>query len=112
MRKASFVPVAILTILFSGIIGVVLFRVAADQKPHSVLLKWNPPLKPDFTVAGYDVYRSPADGTYQRIASRVTDPTYTDHDVSSGKTYRYFVKAVDATGHESPMSNQASATIP
>ncbi len=63
-------------------------------------------------MAGYDVYRSPADGTYQRIASRVTDPTYTDHDVSSGKTYRYFVKAVDATGHESPMSNQASATIP
>ena len=105
-------PVAILAILFSGIVGVVLFRVAADQKPHSVLLKWNPPLKPDFTVAGYNIYRSPSDGDYQQIASGITTPTYTDHEVRSGKTYYYFVKAVDAGGKESPMSNQATAVIP
>ena len=112
MRKASFAPVAILAILLSGIVGVVLFRVAADRKPRSVLLKWNPPPKPSFTVAGYNVYRSPSDGDYHRIASGVPDPTYTDHDVRSGKTYYYFVRAVDAAGQESPRSNQVTATIP
>jgi len=111
LRKASFLPVAILAILFSGIVGVVLLRVAADQKVHSVLLKWAPPPKPGFAVAGYIVYRSRTDGPYQRIAS-VTAPTYTDRDVRSGVTYYYLVRAVDATGQESPISNQISATIP
>jgi fibronectin type 3 domain-containing protein len=106
------VPVAILAILFSVIVGVVLFRVAADQKPRSVLLKWNPPPKPDFTVASYNIYRSPSDGDYQQIASGITAPTYIDRDVGRGKTYYYFVKAVDAAGNESPMSNQATAAIP
>ncbi len=104
--------VAILAILLSGIVGLMLFRAAADQKPHSVLLKWDPPSKPGLTVASYNVYRSPSDGAYQRIASGLTVPTYTDHDVSSGKTYHYFVRAVDATGKESPISNQTSATVP
>ena len=104
--------VAILAILLSGIVGVVLFRVAADQKPRSVLLKWEPPPKPAFTVAGYNVYRSPSDGDYERIASRVPATTYTDHGASSGKTYHYFVKAVDADGRESPISNQVTVTIP
>jgi len=111
LRKASFLPVAILAILFSGIVGVMLFRVAADQTPHGVLLKWDPPPKPGFTVVGYNVYRSPSDGIYKRIASGVTAPTYIDRGVRSGKTYHYLVRAVDATGQESPISNQTSVTI-
>ena len=103
--------VAILAILFSGIVGVVLLRVAANQKGHRVLLKWAPPPKPSFAVAGYNVYRSRTDGQYRRIAT-VTTPTYTDRDVRSGVTYYYFVRAVDATGQESPISNQISTTIP
>jgi fibronectin type 3 domain-containing protein len=103
--------VAILAILLSAIGGIVLLRVAADQKVHSVLLKWAPPPKPGFAVAGYNVYRSQTDGQYRRIA-RVTTPTYTDRDVRSGVTYYYVVRAVDATGQESPISNQISTAIP
>ena len=106
-------PVAILAILFWGIVGVVLFRVMADEKPHSVLLKWNPPApKPGVTVASYNIYRSQSDGPFGPLASGVPAPTYVDTKVSNGTTYYYFVRAVDAAGHESPPSNQASAEIP
>jgi fibronectin type 3 domain-containing protein len=106
-------PVTILVILIIGIVGVVLFQVAASGGPHSVLLKWNPPgPKPGVTVTGYNIYRSQLDGTFKPIASGVTTPSYVDRDVRSGASYRYFVKAVDAAGHESPPSAPASATIP
>jgi fibronectin type 3 domain-containing protein len=106
-------PVAILAILFLGIVGVVLFRVMADEKPHSVQLKWNPPApKPGVTVASYNIYRSQVDGPFEPLASGVPAPTYVDSKVSNGTTYHYFVRAVDAAGHESPPSNQASAEIP
>ena len=112
MRRASFWPIAILAIVFSGIVGMVLFRVAADQKPHNVVLKWNPPApQAGITVAGYNVYRSESDGPFQKVAN-VIPPTYTDDKVSSGKTYGYFVRAVDPAGQESPASNRADATIP
>jgi fibronectin type 3 domain-containing protein len=113
LRRPSFLPVAILAIFLSGIVGVVLFRVAADQKPHTVLLKWNPPTpKPGSTVVSYEVYRSEPDGSFKKLASGVIAPSYVDHDVSSGKTYDYFVRAVDAAGNRSSPSNHASATIP
>ena len=90
----------------------VLFRVAADQEPHNVVLKWNPPApQAGITVAGYNVYRSESDGPFQKVAN-VIPPTYTDDKVSSGKTYGYFVRAVDPAGQESPASNRAEAAIP
>jgi fibronectin type 3 domain-containing protein len=105
-------PLAILAILLFGIVGAVLLRVGADEKPHSVLLKWNPPAsKPGVTVTGYNVYRSQPDGSFGPLAS-VVAPTYVDTKVNSGTTYYYYVRAVDAAGHESPPSNQVSATIP
>jgi fibronectin type 3 domain-containing protein len=113
LRRASRLPVAILLILFFGIVGLVLFRVAAGGRPHSVLLKWNPPdPRPGVTVTGYNIYRSQLDGTFKAIASGVTTPSYLDRDVRSGASYRYFVKAVDAAGHESTPSDPASAVIP
>jgi fibronectin type 3 domain-containing protein len=113
VRRASRLPIAILAALSLGIVGVVLFRVAASGRPHSVLLKWNPPdPKPGVTVTGYNIYRSQLDGTFKAIASGVTAPSYVDHDVRNGAAYRYFVKTVDAAGHESPPSGQASAVIP
>jgi len=102
----------ILAILFIGIAGIALFRLVADQKPHSVLLKWDPPApKPGVTVTGYNVYRSRPDGSFEPLAS-VVAPTYVDSKVSSGITYYYFVRAVGSAGKESPPSNQASVTIP
>ena len=106
-------PAAIVAILLFGIVGVVLLRVTANEKAHSVLLKWSPPApKPDSTVMGYNIYRSQLDGTFKPIASGVTASSYVDHDVRSGAAYRYFVKAVDVAGHESPPSGPASAVIP
>jgi hypothetical protein len=106
-------PFAILAILLFGIVGVVLFRVGADEKPPAVLLKWNPPaLPPGSTVTGYNIYRSQADGPFQQIAARVSLPTYIDHNVSHGSAYHYFVRAADPAGKESPPSNHASAEIP
>jgi len=113
LRRALRLPVAVLAVLFFGIVGVVLFRVAASGKPHSVLLKWNPPdPKPGVTVTGYNIYRSQLDGTFKPIASGVTTASYVDRNVRSGAFYRYFVRAVDAAGHESPPSGPASAVIP
>jgi fibronectin type 3 domain-containing protein len=105
-------PLAIVAILLFGIVGAVLLRVGADEKPHSILLKWDPPApKPGVTVTGYNVYRSQPDGTFAPLAS-VTAPTYLDDKVSNRTTYHYFVRAVNSAGEESPPSNQASATIP
>jgi hypothetical protein len=106
-------PIAILAVLIFGIVGVMLFRAAADDKPHSVLLRWNPPApKPGLTVTGYNIYRSRPDGTYKPIASGVTTPTYVDHDVINGTTYHYFVTAVDTAGQESPPTDPALAVLP
>ena len=105
-------PLAILAILLIGIVGAVLFRVAADDKPHSILLKWNPPAPgAGPAVTGYKVYRTQLDGTYLPIAS-VTMPTYVDSAVSPGRTYGYFVASTDAAGHESRPSNYVSVTVP
>jgi fibronectin type 3 domain-containing protein len=110
LRRASFVPIAILGILVSLIVGAALFWVVVDQKPHRVLLRWDPPPKPAFAVAGYNVYRSPSHGAYEPIAF-VTTTSYTDNHVHNRKTYHYMVKAVDANGRESPISNQVTVTI-
>jgi fibronectin type 3 domain-containing protein len=112
-RRALRLPIVILTVLFFGIVGVVLFRVLASEKPHSVLLKWNPSVpKPGVTVAGYNIYRSRPDGSFAPLATGVVPPTYVDTKVSQGTTYYYYVTAVDTTGHESLASNNASAVIP
>jgi hypothetical protein len=120
LEKASRLPISILVILLLGTAGVVLFRitgpmaarVAADPKPHGVLLKWNPPAPhPGVTVTGYNIYRNKPDGDIGLLVS-VAAPTYVDTQVSSGTTYYYFVKAVDAAGHEGLPSNPATAVIP
>ena len=111
MRRASFVAVTILAVLLCGIVGAVIFRVAAEQQLHSVLLKWEaPPPKPSVVVTGYKVYRRSSDGSYEAIAS-VTTTTYTDGAVRDGQTYHYFVRSVNAKGDESPISNPVTVTI-
>ena len=107
-------PAAVAAIVFSGMVGVIILIVRADQKPHSVYLKWNPAAPgAGAAVAGYNIYRSiRSGGPYEKIASGVISPNYTDRDVSNNKTYYYVVRTVDAAGRESPPSNQASARIP
>ena len=111
-RRALRLPIAILAVLLVGIVGAVLFRARANEKPHSVLLKWNPPIpKAGVTVTGYKIYRSQRDGSYKPMAT-VSAPSYVDDHVNKGETYHYFVTAVSAGGEESTSSNQASAMIP
>ena len=64
-------------------------------------------------MASYNVYRTTKSvGTYDKIASGVSIPNYTDRNVSGGKTYYYYVRAVDAAGRESGPSNAVSTAIP
>ncbi len=107
-------PLAILAILLFGIVGVVLLRVAADGKAHSVTLTWTPPPpKPGSIVAGYNIYRCcQPDGTYAAIATGVVAPTYVDREVAEGKTYQYFVRTVDTAGRESWPSEHVTAAVP
>jgi hypothetical protein len=78
----------------------------------SVTLSWNPSTSSG--VVGYNVYRGTSSASYLRIASEVVAANYTDATVQSGQdiTYYYVVTAVNASGEESPDSNQASLTVP
>jgi ASPM-SPD-2-Hydin domain-containing protein/HYDIN/CFA65/VesB family protein/centrosomal CEP192-like protein len=79
--------------------------------PHSVSLSWTASTS---VVSGYNVYRSTTSGSgYTKLTSTL-DATisYTDSTVVNGVTYFYVTTAVDASGSESPYSNEASAVIP
>jgi hypothetical protein len=78
---------------------------------HSVVLIWT---DPDTSVAGYNTYSSTVSGgPYIRITGTpLTNSTYTDTTVQSGRTYYYVVTAVDANGNESANSTEVSALIP
>jgi fibronectin type 3 domain-containing protein len=111
LKRALRLPLAIVAILLIGIVGAVLFRVGADDKPPSITLKWKPPAhKPGSTITSYKVYRTQPDRSFQSIAS-VTEPVYVDRAVRPGATYDYFVASVDADGRESPPSNYVSVTV-
>ena len=113
MRRTPSLPIAILVVILCGIVGVVLFHAAADPKPHTVVLKWNPPApQPGVTISTYNILRGThSGGPYEKIAG-VMDLTYIDRDVSSGKTYYYVVRSVDGTDRESPASQEVTATVP
>ena len=78
--------------------------------PNSIELAWEP--ADESGIKGYRVYRSPADGAFERIAESGAVPTYSDHTAERGKTYRYAVAAVGATGKEGPQSAPLEITLP
>jgi hypothetical protein len=72
---------------------------------------WAPATEAD--LAGYNVYRRDADSAPAKLNSDlVKSPAYRDNTVASGKTYHYFVSAVDVRGNESALSEEASETVP
>lgn len=80
------------------------------QKPFIDLI-WAPVTNAD--VAGYNVYRSDANGTTVELNSElVKSPSYRDTAVTSGKTYTYSVSAIDVRGNESQRSEPASENVP
>ncbi len=88
-------------------------RVTATQGGgHQVTLKWNPSTTPGVS---YNVYRSETSGQYANHAinpSLLTQTTYVDGTVVTGRTYFYVTRAADGQGHESVNSNEAKAVIP
>ncbi|MFZ3265594.1 MAG: hypothetical protein WA172_16430 [Terriglobales bacterium] len=80
------------------------------QKPFIDLI-WAPVTSAD--LAGYNVYRSEANGTPRKLNSElVKSPSYRDTEVTSGETYVYSVSAVDVRGNESARSEEASESVP
>jgi hypothetical protein len=82
----------------------------AAAAPASIELAWNANTEP--FLGGYRVYRSIAGGPAEKLAEVGVIPSYSDHKVEPGKTYRYTVTAVSKTGHESPPSAPAEAGLP
>jgi hypothetical protein len=69
--------------------------------PNSIELDWDRNAEADFAV--YRIYRALGGGAFERIAE-ASVPSYSDHAVEAGKTYRYSVTAVDRSGNESARS--------
>lgn len=74
----------------------------AEQGIDSIDLSWERNTEPRFQ--GYNVYRSVEGGPPEKIAALITAPTYSDHQIESGKKYRYTVSAVGVNGRESAPS--------
>jgi fibronectin type 3 domain-containing protein len=70
--------------------------------PNSVELAWQGNTEADFR--GYNVFRSVNGGPFEKIASLIEVPVYSDASVEAGKMYRYAVSAVDLAGNESDRS--------
>jgi hypothetical protein len=83
--------------------------VTAVAGVNTVELVWTRNGEPDFK--GYNVYRSVDGAPFERIASLLEAPTFTDTKVQVGKRYRYAITAVDVMGNESAQSsNPAEVT--
>jgi chitodextrinase len=65
----------------------------------------------DNGVAGYDVLRAPgaSGGTFAQAGTSATT-SFSDTGLTPGTTYRYQVRARDAAGNTSPVSNTAQVT--
>ncbi|HUA87534.1 MAG TPA: hypothetical protein VMB85_26945 [Bryobacteraceae bacterium] len=74
----------------------------AEQGTNAIELSWERNTEPRFQ--GYNVFRSVNGGPFQKVASLIAAPTYSDRDVQAGKKYRYEVSAVATNGRESARS--------
>jgi fibronectin type 3 domain-containing protein len=81
----------------------------AVPAPNSIELTWEASTG---DVAGYRIYRASAAGDFENIADVNTIPTYSDHGVEHGKTYRYAVTALDQAGREGPRSAIKEVSMP
>jgi len=79
---------------------------AAIASPGRVELAWDPSVAPD--LAGYNIYRVEGQGPLMKIGEMREGPSYSDHGVVPGKTYRYAVSAFDQIPNESERSAPVS----
>jgi len=76
--------------------------ITALAAANSVEVSWE--RSPDTDLKGYYLYRSVNGGPLERQGILITLPTYSDHNVEHGKTYRYAVSALDQKNNESAKS--------
>ncbi len=76
----------------------------------TIELEWERNTESDFK--GYNVFRSVDGAPFEKVASLIDAPTYSDTNVQPGKTYRYAISAVDLTGNESARSEPVQAALP
>lgn len=80
---------------------------------YDVQLNWNAPSSTSDSIAGYEVYREAAGGSYAALNTSPDAATsYTDSGVQSGTTYNYYVVSVDSAGNQSGASNNFTVTVP
>ena len=89
--------------------------IAPDPSFGRLAIFFAPNKEPD--VAGYDLYRStdpnlPKDQWAKLNQTLLTRTTYQDDRVESGKTYYYYLRAVDQAGNVSPPSEVTSEKVP
>jgi hypothetical protein len=76
----------------------------------AVELAWSRNTESDFKE--YRVFRSEENAPYIQIAAGLEAPIYSDHQVVSGKHYRYRISAVDQAGNQSEPSEPIEVTAP
>lgn len=80
------------------------------DNPHSVTIAWTASTS---SVEGYNVYRIYLTGPPQKLTVRLVPGTqFVDKTVEPGRSYTYFVTAVDSNGRESRPSENIVATVP
>lgn len=89
--------------------------ITVAASPRTISLFFASNLEKD--VAGYRIYRSDNPDTplaewTERTTMILKKTTFVDDSVEAGKTYYYFVVAVDDAGNQSQPSSVASETVP
>ncbi|HEY7336829.1 MAG TPA: hypothetical protein VH639_18180 [Bryobacteraceae bacterium] len=84
--------------------------VTASGGSNSIELAWVRNTEADFR--GYNVFRAEGTGMFEKIASLIEAPVFSDAKAAPGKMYRYQISAVDLAGNESARSETVTASIP
>jgi hypothetical protein len=77
---------------------------------NTIELEWERNTEIDFK--GYNIFRSVDNGPFEKVATLIEAPTYSDTNVQTGKIYRYEVSSVDLLSNESARSEPVQATLP
>jgi hypothetical protein len=106
--------------LESNIVEIVPKDTFAPSPPTAITLAASPTTisiffvaNPEKDVVGYKIFRSTDQQDWQNLASELLKTTtFQDSKVESGKTYFYYLIAVDRFGNESEKSEIVSETVP
>jgi fibronectin type 3 domain-containing protein len=97
-----------LRIILSACMG--LFYFHATLRAQSVVLTWNPSTDPD--VAGYKIYSGTVSQNYTKVIVVGNATNATVSGLAYGTTYYFAATTYDASGNESPFSNEATFSVP